>query len=237
MEQIRQNIIVLNYGLLHIRKRRHDASEYIEKARPAYKEYVGLRRQRAEKEKERRALSNELKRLPVLNISRRRELKARIAELSEDIEELQNSEMNIVHGFGKVDARGMKGIPSYLSTVEANVQKMDEQETQYTGDIEKAKHDFDELRVQAAGLDQDELTGARLALRPQMERAARARIQSGLSSGRINFWHFEGSKNDADRWLDEEGMAERHEARKRRREREKTYQPQKHKPRSHEQER
>ena len=68
-----------------------------------------------------------------------------------------------------------------------------------------------------------------------MERSAYDRIQSGLSSGKVSFWDFEGSKKDADRWLDEEGMAERHEAQKRRRERDITYEPQKRKPRSHEQ--
>ena len=198
MEAIRRNMIVLNYGLLHIRKRRHDASEYLDRARPAYQEYAGLRRQRADKETERRALSSELRALPALNISRRRELKGKIAALSEDIEELRNNEMNIVHGFGKEDARGMKGIPSYLSIVEANIQKMDEQETQYVGDIEKARHDFDELRVQASDLDQDELTDARLALRPQMEHDAHECISKSLSRGKASFRYFEKSKKTTD---------------------------------------
>ena len=48
-------------------------------------------------------------------------------------------------------------------------------------------------------------------------------------------YDYEGSKKDADRWLDEEGMAERHEEKKRRREREKEQQYPRRKPQSHEQ--
>ena len=48
-------------------------------------------------------------------------------------------------------------------------------------------------------------------------------------------YDYEGSKIDADRWLDEEGMAERHEEKKRRREREREQQYPRRKPQSHEQ--
>ena len=113
--------------------------------------------------------------------------------------------------------------------------RLDAQEVEFTGAIKREKEKFDELKEQATDLDQDELTDARLALRPQMERTAHDRIRAGLSSGKVSFWDYEGSKKDADRWLDEEGMAERHEAQKRRREWEDEQQYPRRKPRSHEQ--
>ena len=104
----------------------------------------------------------------------------------------------------------MKGIPSYLSTVEANVQKMDKQETQYTGNIEKAKQDFDELRAQSVDLDQDELNEARLALRPQMEHEARERVRKATHNGRASIWNFQLSVNESDKLLGEENMTVQH---------------------------
>ena len=224
METIRQNIIVFNYGLLHIRKRRGEAREYLSKANPAYDSYTDLAQKVADKEAERRALQTELAALPVLNISKRRELKGKIVEVSEEIGELDFAKMEIVRGFGKEQDDDMAGIKTYLSTIEANADKMDKQEIRYTGKIKEVKREFDRLKEQAADLDQDELADARLALRPQMERDAQACIRKAEGGREINFWHFQGSVSDTDNLLDEDGMAERRKAQKRRREREKAYQ-------------
>lgn len=137
--------------------------------------------------------------------------------------------------FGKEDSAGMNEVKGEISEAEARVTRLDAQEVEFTGAIKREKEKFDELNEQATDLDQDELTDARLALRPQMERTAHDRIRAGLSSGKVSFWDYEGSKKDADRWLDEEGMAERHEAQKRRREWEDEQQHPRRKPRSHEQ--
>ena len=237
LETIRQNIIVFNYGLLHIRKRRGEAREYLSKAKPAYDSYTDLAKKIADKESERQTLQNKLALLPVLNISKRRELKGKIAELSEEIGELDFTKMEIVRGFGKEQDSDMAGVKAYLSTIEANADKMDAQEARYNGKIKEAKREFDRLKEQATDLDQDELTDARLVLRPQMEREAQARIRKAEGGREINLWHFQSGTGDVDKLLDEDDMAERREAQKRRREREKTYQSQKRKPRSHEQER
>ena len=134
--------------------------------------------------------------------------------------------------FGKEDAAGMNDVKGEISEAETRVMKLDAQEVEFTGAIKREREKFDGLKEQAADLEQDELVDTRLALRPQMEHSAHDRIQSGLSSGKVSFWDFEGSKKDADRWLDEEGMAERHDEMKRREELEFYYQQQKREPRS-----
>ena len=136
--------------------------------------------------------------------------------------------------FGKEDAAGMNEIKGEISEAEARVTRLDGQEAEFTGAIKREKEKFDGLKEQAADLDQDELTDARLTLRPQMEHEAHERIRAGLSSGKVSFWDFEGSKKDADEWLGEEGMAERHGAQKRRREWELTQSLPKRNQRSHE---
>lgn len=235
METIRQNIIVFNYGLLFVRDRRKETREYVEQATHEYGNYKDTRSQIKDKIKERDKLQKELAGLSVFSVGKRKELKTKIAELSEEIGELQFEEKSIMQAFGKEDVAGMKKVAGEISKSETRIGELDAQEVEFTGAINREKEKFDWLKEQAADLDQDELTDARLAIRPQMERTARDRIRSGLSSGKPEFWKMESSFRDADRLLDEEDMAERREEQKRRSEREKTYQPQKRKPQSHEQ--
>ena len=232
METIRQNIIVFNYGLLFVRDRRKEASEYVDRATREYGNYKATHSQIMAKIEARKQLQKEHDRLSVFSIGKRRELKAKITELSEEIEELRFEEKSVMRVFGKEDAAGMKEVKGEISEAEARVTRLDGQEVEFTGAIKREKEKFDGLKEQAADLDQDELTDARLALRPQMERSAYDRIQSGLSSGKPEFWKMESSFRDADRVLGEEGMAERHEAQKRREEHEFDYQPQKRESRS-----
>ena len=71
------------------------------------------------------------------------------------------------------------------------------------------------MKAQVADLDQDELTDARLDLRPQMENEGRERVHRAEGGRKINFWKFQGSISETDKLLGEDGMAERDEERKR----------------------
>lgn len=234
METVRQNIIVFQYGVLFVRGRRKDTKEYVEKATHEYGEYKNIRRQIKGKLDERKKLQQELDGLSVFSLRKRKDLSAKIEELTEEIGELQFQEKSIMKMFEKKDAKGMKQVAGEISKSEKRIEDLDVQEAEFTGAINREKEKFDGLKEQAADLDPYELTDARLALRPEMERAARERIRSGTSSGKIGFWGYECSIRDADTLLREEDMAQRHEEQKRRREREITYEPQKRKPRSHE---
>ena len=92
LEPIRQNIIVLNYGLLLVRGRRKDTKEYVEQVTRKYGDYKDIRSQMKVKAKARGKLQKELTGLPMLAIGRRKDLKARIVDRSEEIEEPQFEE-------------------------------------------------------------------------------------------------------------------------------------------------
>ena len=110
--------------------------------------------------------------------------------------------------FEKKNAKGMKQVAGEISKSEKRIEDLDVQEAEFTGAINREKEKFDGLKEQAADLDPYELTDARLALRPETERAARERIRSGTSSGKIGFWGYECSIRDADTLLREEDMAQ-----------------------------
>jgi len=232
METVRQNIIVFNYGLLHIRNRKKETGEYVTKTKTQYNDYLDLRSQIKAKLDERKGLQAELDGLGLLSIGRRKELKTQLAALAEEIEELRFEEKSVMQAFGKEDTSGMKQIKSEISSAEADMVKLGKDETSLTDAIGKEREKYTGLKEQAIGVDRAELTDARLALRPQMEAQAKERIRGAMSSGRVSFWNFQLSIRDADKLLGEIGMAEQREYEKRQEDREIAYQPQS-KPKEH----
>ena len=230
METVRQNIIVFNYGLLHIRDRKRETGEYVKKASARYSDYLDLRAQIKEKQARRKTLQTELDSLGVFSFVRRKELKAKLAELTEEIEELRFEEKGLIQGFGKEDAAGMKEVRTDISEAEADAARLGRQEAALSDAIGKEHETFAGLKEQSVDLDQDELTDARLALRPQMEAQAQARLRSALRGGRVSLWDFQASVSDTDRLLGEDGMAERREYEKRQKARETSSGPRRRQP-------
>ncbi len=199
-------MIILRYYLLHLRKRRGKAVEYLSKAEPMYRDYGELVRQIKEKSAERRSLKKELATLSPLSVFKRSELKKQITQLSEEIEELTFSKNELVTGFGKEDDKEMPAVPKQITVVKANVAKMDELEVRYTGDIEKSGQEFDRLKERAKQYDLYDLTDARLAIRPQMEDEAQERIKKDIPGEKISFWDFQISASMTDEQNREDGM-------------------------------
>lgn len=206
MEQLRKNMILLRYHLTHIRRRRGEAKEYVSKAEPMYQRYSDYAHEIKEKKAERRSLQKELAVLSPLSVFKRSELKKQIAQLSEEIGELEFRKNEIVTGFGKEDEKEMPAVPKHITTINANVAKMDELETQYTGDIEKSGQEFDRLREKAKQYGLYDLTDARLAIRPQMEDEARENIRRDIPGEKVSPFVFLASVQDIDRQNNENGM-------------------------------
>ena len=203
METVRRNLIEFHYGLRHIRDRRGRAGSYVRKAETEYGEYLDLHSRIAEKRTERKAAQSELDVLGILNISRRRELKSRVAELTEEIEELRTEGRIRMQAFDKEDAAGMKEVRGEIDRIKADMGKLDEQETGLSDSIRKEQENYTALQEQAEVLDRDELTEARLAMRKDSEHQAWERIRRSLSSGKVSFQTFRMSVKDTDKLLGE----------------------------------
>jgi hypothetical protein len=211
METVRQNLIIFHYGLLHVTDRRRETGEYVSKATVQHKDYLDLREQIKEKTQERTALQKELDTLSMFSISRRKKLKAKLAELTEIIEELRFEEQSVMQAFGKEDAAGMKKVKGEIGAAESDLAHYDKRAGELVDAINREKDKFTGLKEQASELDLDELIDARLALRTQKENAAREHIRKAAPDGRINFWNYQRSVTDTDWLLGEEGMAKQRE--------------------------
>lgn len=178
MEKLRANMIVFRYQLRHIGRGRQRMKDYIHAVQPKLVRYTELVQEIRSKSKERKSLLTEKKETPFYLIPKQHELSRRIAELTEDLEELKSEKDMLLHSLECSDDAGIAAVKKDISTVEAALKKLSQQEEKYTAELNDALQQYADLAEQAAEFDPDKLQNARLALRPAMERSAVDRMQS-----------------------------------------------------------
>jgi seryl-tRNA synthetase len=156
--------------------------EHIEKnlkiLQPELTRYVGIAEQIKEKSKERKTLLAEKKATPIIQIPKHRELSRRIAELTEELEELRSEKVLLLQSLQYAEDTDIDVIRKDISTMEAGLKRLEQQEQKYAAELENALKEYAELKEQAAEFDADELMNECLAIRPGKERSAVARVQS-----------------------------------------------------------
>ena len=172
MENLRANMIVFHYQLRHIGRGRQRMKEYIHAVQPKLVRYTELVQEIRGKGKERKSLLAEKKEPPFYLIPKQHELSRRIAELTEELEELKSEKDMLLHSLECTDDAGITAVKKDISTMEATLKKLSQQEEKYTAELNDALQQYAELKSQSAEFDSDKLQDARLALRPAMERSA-----------------------------------------------------------------
>ena len=182
MEKLRANMIVFRYQLRHIGRGRQRMKEYIHAVQPKLVRYTGLVQEIRSKSKERKSLLAEKKETPFYHIPKQHELSCRIAELTEELEELKSEKDMLLHSLECSDDAGIAAVKKDISTIEAALKKLAQQEEKYTAELNDALRQYADFKEQAAEFDPDELQDARLALRSVMERSAVDRVQSAYGN-------------------------------------------------------
>ena len=203
METLRENMIIFRYQLFHIGAGRQRINKYLGAMKPELERYTGLVQQIKGKTKERKELLVEKKETPILNIPKQRELSRRIAELTEELEELKSEKEMLLRNLECVDGGGITTVKKDIATMENGLKKLTEQERKYTAELNEALLQYAELKEQAAQFDLDELGDARAELRPERQRKASARLESAYGE-QYDFLRFRDSISDVDRMLGEE---------------------------------
>ena len=178
MEKLRTNMIVFRYQLRHIGRGRQRMKAYIQEVQPKLVRYTELVQKIRGKNKERKSLLAEKKETPFYLIPKQHELSRRIAELTEELEELKSEKDMLLHSLECSDDAGITAVKKDIFTIEAALKRLAQQEEKYTADLNDALRQYAELKAQSAEFEPDELQDARLALRPAMERSALDRVQA-----------------------------------------------------------
>ena len=104
----------------------------------------------------------------------------RLAELTEELEELRTENALLLQKFEHVEDAGAKVFRRDIATMEAGLKKLEAQEQKYSAEMDKVLSEYAELKAPAADFDPVELYQARQVLRPAQEKAAERQLEETL---------------------------------------------------------
>lgn len=234
MESLREKMIVFRYQIRHILSGKEHIEKNLKILQSELTRYIRIAEQIKEKSNERKTLLAEKKAAPIIQILKHRELSRRIAELTEDLEELRSEKALILQSLQYTEDTGVDVIRKDISTMEAGLKRLEQQEQKYTAELDNALKEYAELQEQAAVFDPDELMNERLAIRPGKERSAVARVQAAYGDRYQPLMMYD-AKRDVSQMMGEEMEARSIRERLHRKQQPKTQQQKK--PKHHEQER
>ena len=206
MEKLRENMIIFRYQLNHIAKGKRSMRKYIKSVSPELERYTGLVQQIKDKTKERKNLLAEKKETPFYQLPKLHDLSRRIAELTEELEELKSEKYALLNALDCVDDTGISEVKKQIVTMETALKKLEEQESKYSAELEDALKQYAELKAQAADVDAVELMDARLDIRPDRERSAADRVKVAYGDKYDPLMMYD-SKRDVFNLLNEEAEA------------------------------
>ena len=180
LEKIRSRVLIFCYQLSHIRSGKAHIQKSLAVWKPELERYTGLVQQIKEKSKERKALVAEKRELPVYRVKRHKALAVRIAELTEELEELRSEKTFLLQRLDYAEDAGAEAFRKDIATMEAGLKKLETQEQKYSVELDKALTEYAELKAQTADFDPVELYEARQVIRPVQEKAVEQRLEDAL---------------------------------------------------------
>ena len=203
LEKLRSRVLIFCYQLSHIRSGKSHIQKSLAVWKPELERYTVLVQQIKEKSKERKALVAEKKELPIYYVKRHKVLAVRIAELTEDLEELRSEKALLLQKFEYAEDAGAEAFRKDIAAMEAGLKKLETQEQKYSIELDKALTEYAELKAQAADFDPVELYEARQAIRPAQEKAAEQQLEDALQK-KPSFSLLLNAKQETSRLLKED---------------------------------
>ena len=166
-------MLIFSYQLRHIGVGKYNMGKRVKAVEPELERYAGLVQQIKEKSKERKNLLAEKKETQFYQITKLHDITRRIAELTEEIEELKTEKEMLLRSLDCADDAGISDVKKEIATLEGALKKLSEQEEKYSDELDDALKQYAELKEQAA-----ELMDARLAIREEKERSAADKVKA-----------------------------------------------------------
>ena len=205
-EKLRENMIIFRYQLNHIAKGKRSMRKYIKSVILELERYTGLVQQIKDKTKERKNLLAEKKETPFYQLPKLHDLSQRIAELTEELEELKSEKAALLNALDCTDDAGISDVKKQIATMETALKNLEKQKSKYSAELEDALKQYADLKAQAADVDAVELMDARLDIRPDRERSAADRVKAAYGDKYDPLMMYD-SKRDVFNLLNEEAEA------------------------------
>ena len=203
LEKLRSRVLIFCYQLSHIRSGKSHIQKSLAVWKPELERYTGLVQQIKEKSKERKVLIAEKKELPVYHVKRHKALAVRIAELTEDLEELRSEKALLLQKFEYAEDAGAEAFRKDITTMEAGLKNLEVQEQKYSAELDKALAEYSNLQAQAAELNPVELYAARRDIRPAQEKTAEKQLENAMQE-KLSLVMLLSAKQETSRLLKED---------------------------------
>ena len=113
-------------------------------------------------------------------MKRHKVLSVRIAELTEDLEELCSEKALLLQKFEYAEDAGAEVFRKDIAAMEAGLKKLEAQEQKYSVELDKALAEYADLKAQATDFDPMELYEARRAIRPAQEKESEKHLEDAM---------------------------------------------------------
>ena len=177
MENLRKNLLLFCYQLGYLRKGKERLNTSLNTLRPALAQYNQVAKDIRDKTKERRSLLSEKKALSAVHVFRHRELAAKIAALTEDLEELRSEKNLLLASLAYTEEDAAEQFPKDIAAMEQSLKRLEEREQKYSAELDAALNEYAGLREQAQGFDPVQLYETKQTIRPGKEQEAESRAQ------------------------------------------------------------
>lgn len=206
MESLRANMVIFRYQIRYAGFGKHKLSESLNVLKPDLERYALLVQQIKNKTKERKTLLAEKKATPFYQFVAHNDLAKKIAELTEDLEELKSEKTMLLSSFDCSEDIGIAEVKKSVAAMKENLKRLTKQEEKYAAELEDALKQFSELREQAKNVDSAELLEQRAALQSDKIQAATSKIKTAYGEKFDPLILFD-SKRDVTDLLHEESEA------------------------------
>lgn len=146
-------MIIFKYQLLHIGNGKHSIKQSLNLFRDEMAEYVAITDKIKAKSKERKTLLTEKKETPVVHVLKHRDLAKRIAEMTEDLEELRSEKAVLLRRMELPENATADSFRKEIRTLEDGLKKLEASEAKYAAELDNALKQYAELQAQAAKFD------------------------------------------------------------------------------------
>ena len=177
MENLRKNLLMFCYQLGYLRKGKERLSASLDTLHPALAQYNQLAKNIRDKTKERRNLLSEKKALSAVHVFQHRGLAAKIAALTEDLEELRSEKNLLLASLEYTEEDATVKFQKDIAAMEQNLKRLEEQEQKYSAELNVALNEYAVLRERAQGVDPVQLYVARQTIRPKLEQDVMCHLQ------------------------------------------------------------
>ena len=178
MEKLCANMLIFRYQLSNTDESKRNCVKSLEVLLESAKDYAKADRKLREIRKDRKQLIAEKQGLSLIHVFRHKELSARIAEKTEDAEELKARKVSILKRAGLSEDADNTELNQRIASLEKLVQKLDNQHQKFSHLLEETQKKYAVLQEQAAQVNDAKLDEARRNAKREHTDCAIKRIQN-----------------------------------------------------------